>query len=268
VQKPQPKTVATETKKTHTIHTSTHDLARHERAKQVVKSPKISRFGHVKSFQKLSKMITVKEPPAGEPPLLSNWQPAGKVAALVTNPLQKAIELANSHTQPRLERSSTRARLARRLRISTRTVNLAAGSLAVVLLAGFFAYLNVPNFSMRIAAARAGVNASLPAYHPAGFSLRGPIESKPGQITLTYRSNSDTRQFTIRQATSTWNNEALVEKYVATDKRPYQTYQASDRTIYIYDTNRATWLNNGVWYRVEGNSSLNSDQLVRLATSL
>lgn len=247
-------------------HTFT-EQQRLERANLSKKNPQVSRFGiQLQPLKKITQILTVKEMPKEEPIILSHASaPAGKT---IINPFESALHSASAHTAPKLKKPHLRARTAKRLKVSAKVLNIGVVSFALLLLGGFIAYQNVPNFSMRIAAAKAGVHAGLPGYQPSGFSLRGPIEAEPGQITLNYHSNSDNRQFTISQHNSSWTNESLVENYVAMNQRPYQTYQASDKTIYIYDDNNATWVNNGVWYKIEGNSSLNSDQLLRLATSL
>ncbi len=236
------------------------------RASHTPKSPNISRFGSSSSVvKKFSPHLSVKEAPSQSVTAVS--APMG-LASLV-NPFHNALEHATSHTQAKPKKPSVRSRTARKLRISTKALNAASISAAFLLLAGFFAFQNVPNLSMRVAAARSGVKAaSLPGYQPAGFSMQGPIKVESGKVTLTYQSNSDQRQFSLSQRSSSWNNETLVEKFIASNRRPYQTFQAKDKTIYMYDTSSATWIDNGVWYQIEGESSLNSDQLLRIASSL
>lgn len=147
-------------------------------------------------------------------------------------------------------------------------MNAAAGALAIVLLAGFFAYQNIPNISMRVAASRAGFSAKMPGYQPSGFALQGPINYKPGQISLSFKSNSDDRAFNVSQQVSGWNSEALADNYLAANNKEYQTYQDKGRTIYLYDNSRATWVSGGIWYEVDGNGILSSEQLIRVANSL
>jgi hypothetical protein len=72
----------------------------------------------------------------------------------------------------------------------------------------------------------------------------------------------------LSQRSSEWNSDALVQNFVATSRRAYQSYQDNGKTIYIYEGNNATWVDGGVWYQIEGNASLNSDQLLRIAKSL
>lgn len=140
--------------------------------------------------------------------------------------------------------------------------------MAVLLVGSVFAFQNMPEIAMKIASTRAGLNANLPAYQPSGFALAGPIKYNSGEVTLNYKSNSDERAFNVVQKNSSWNSETLLENFVETNTRPYQTFQANGRTIYIYDGNKATWVDGGVWYNIDGQANLNSDQLLKIAESL
>lgn len=86
---------------------------------------------------------------------------------------------------------------------------------------------------------------------------------------LNYSSNSDEREFTITQRDSNWNSETLKSNYVlgASTEAP-QTYEDKGRTIYLFGEGAATWVSNGIWYEIKGDSKLTPDQLVRIATSL
>ena len=139
---------------------------------------------------------------------------------------------------------------------------------SVLILGGYFAYNNVPNLAMRVASARSGISGSMPGYQPSGFSLGGPIEYKTGQISISFKSNSDNRSYTVTQRNSDWNSETLLENHVAMGKRQYQTFQDKGKTIYMYDGDSASWVDNGVWYEIDGNTSLNTDQVLRIANSL
>ena len=150
-----------------------------------------------------------------------------------------------------------------------RLVTYGASALAAVMLVGFIAYQNIPTVAVRYASTRAGVTASLPGYQPAGFDLSQKVHYNPGQITLNYSSNSDEREYTITQRDSNWNSETLKNNYVlgASTEVP-QTYEDKGRTIYLYGESAATWVSNGIWYEIKGDSKLTPDQLIRIATSL
>lgn len=244
---------------------SGHDAARIQHALEIPKSPKISKFGLPRTkVRTVTKVLPVKEPPVSEPTVLYR----SYASTLAVNPFSKAIESATAHTLPKLKKPSLKSKTARRLKVSTKIVNLAASSLVVVVLGGFIAYQNIPNLSLRVAAAKAGVTARLPGYQPSGFSLRGPIQANAGQVTLTYRSNTDDRKFDVTQRSSAWDNQSLIKNHVAVKQRPYQTLQSENKTIYMYDGGKATWVDRGVWFQIDGGSVLNSDQLLRIAASL
>jgi len=184
--------------------------------------------------------------------------------------LERGLAVANSHELPTLpsQHKSKRKKLAHKLGISPRAMAISSTVLAGVLLGGFFAIQNVPNLSMRVASARAGFNASMPGYSPSGFSFKGPIKYSPGQVTISFDSNTDDREYSVTQRATNWNSEALLSNYVVSTNKQYQTYLDRGRTLYIYDESNATWIDNGVWYQVEGNSDMTTDQLVRIASSI
>jgi len=184
------------------------------------------------------------------------------------NPFQTAVDQAVSHNQPRAKKPKVHHRVAKRLHVSPRLVSFVSVSVVTLAIGGVIAYQNFPELSMRIASAKSGLRAHLPGYQPAGFAMAGPIKYAPGEVTLNYKSHSDERSFDVVQRSSAWNSEALLENYVVPTKQPYQTFEAGGRTIYIYDSNKATWVDGGVWYHIDGKTNLNSDQLLRIASSL
>src|SRR5690606_24866282 len=175
---------------------------------------------------------------------------------------------AHEHASAKKTHKKRSRKLATKLGIGHKALNASAAALAFIMLAGFFAYQNIPNISMRIASSRAGFTAKMPQYQPSGFSLAGPIEYEPGRISVAFRSNSDNRSFQVSEQVSGWNSEALADNYLAANSKAYQTYQDKGRTIFLYDDANATWVSGGVWYNIDGNGVLNNDQLIRIANSL
>jgi len=214
-------------------------------------------------------VLPVKPAPApSQPPLLDTHHHTQLDKKTSGVAFQEAIQKSTSHQRQPLKATTKRQRVAHKLRISPKVVSISAASLSILLLVGFFAYQNVPNVSMRVATARAGVQGNLPDYRPSGFGLNGPIQYQQGQIVVNYKSHSDNRQFRISQRATDWNGETLLNQFVTTNRRAYQTYQSDGKTIYIYDDANATWVDKGIWYQIEGKSALNSDQLLRLAASM
>lgn len=190
--------------------------------------------------------------------------PVSESERLVTN----ALKHARAHEANQPFAKKPKKRLAHKLGFKRRTANMAMGALAALLLVGFFVYQNIPNLSMRLASNRAGFNAQLPDYQPSGFSQDNLVTYSPGKVSVSFHSNSDDRRFNLTQQVSNWNSEALADNYLAANDKPYQTYQEQGKTIYIYDNSSATWVNGGVWYQIEGKSSLTSDQLLKIASSI
>lgn len=181
--------------------------------------------------------------------------------------IEESLRNATSHLE-KFEDKVSRSTFWDRVGFRNKTANFATLTVAGLLLFGFFAYQNVPNFEMRLAATRSGVSASIPDYRPAGFSGAKDIKAEPGKVSASFFSNSSDKNFTVTQQASNWSSDSLLTNHVLANKQPFQTYQDAGKTVYIYnDSNAATWVNGGVWYRIDGNASLTSDQLLRVANS-
>lgn len=243
------------------------DLEREKRASAVKRSTLVKKFSGSSAPQTAPIGIEHDQSvPQRVVPLAVQPFPASAHPVRLTpshSVIEKGLRAAQSHSEAP-QKTARHPRSKRR----TRLASMGAGVMAVVLLGAFFTYQNMPNLAMRYAAARSGVNASLPDYQPSGFALNHHIQYNPGQIILSFESNSDDREFTITQRESNWNSETLRSNYVAEATQNIQTFEDKGRTIYLYGDSNATWISGGVWYDIKGNSELNSDQLIRIATSM
>lgn len=180
--------------------------------------------------------------------------------------IQQALDAA-----PARSSSSNRQRApknARKQRFMPRFLSLASAGTALLLLGGYFTYLNMPNLSVRVAAAQAGIDASYPSYRPSGYSLNGPIAYDNGQVQMKFAANGGPQNFTLTQERSGWDSSAVLDNYVepkAGDQ--YVATRDSGLTIYTYGNN-AAWVNNGILYTIKGDAPLSTDQISRIATSL
>lgn len=230
-------------------------------AKVVKKSSLIRKFSEI--------TLSRSRPEANtQPTKLRRLQAVATATAVLANPLEDGLNNATSHNEAKTPRQKRHVRVANRLRISPRVLSGGSILLSGLLITGFFAYQNIPNFQMRLYSSRAGVRASMPSYKPAGFDLKGGITYKAGQVTVGYKSNSDDRNYKITQTASSWNSEALLDNFLVANKRLYSAIPDKGKVIYLYEGSNATWVDGGVWYRIEGNSQLSSDQLLNLANSL
>ncbi len=232
------------------------DHTRLERAQAIRKNRLVSRFSRPQ-FLKHTKALDVQAPP--------RTAAATERRHPATDPLMAALEKATSHQQKAPRRLRLHQRVAHRLGISSRALVISVVAVIAVLGSGWYAYQNIPKVTLKIASARAGFQASLPDYHPSGYALEGPIQYTPGQITMTYHSTLDTRQYQIVQQPSKWNSETLLNN-VTSSHQPYQTYENNGKTVYISD-GQATFMNGGVQTIIKG-ASLTGDQLAKIADSL
>jgi hypothetical protein len=148
-----------------------------------------------------------------------------------------------------------------------RAVHITAAALAVLILGGYFAYINMPNLSVRIAASHAGVNASYPEYKPDGYAFNGPVSYAPGEVLLEFASNTNDQAYSISQRSSNWDSQAVLDNFVTQKSDSYLTYSEQGLTIYTFD-NQAAWVNKGVLYTIDGNAPLSSGQILQIAASL
>lgn len=242
-------------------HINPHRL---NRAQKAEKSPAITRFG------------TVIAQPTQSPAGTTTPEPA---SSQLTQHLKTTHAASNSSSKTSVKEaliksavhSATHAAAhAKPLNKPKRSLSkFVPAALATLLISGYVAYLNVPSISMKVAAHRAGFAASLPSYKPAGYSLSGPIATSPGEVSVNFASNTDDRNFKLKQQPTTWDSTALLENFVVKKSPNYLTYQDRGLTIYIFDGSSAAWVNGGKLYQIEGsNSRLDTDQLLKLATSV
>lgn len=245
-----------------------------ERAKATQKSHHIRRFNHHATSQapkpvvKKHAELDVEDAPDNHAHHHAAPAHAPAVALSASERLvANALKNAHAHEAHDAYKHPKR-RLHHKLGLSRKAANLAMSSLAVLLLAGFFVYQNIPNFSMRLASSRAGFSAQQPGYSPVGFAQDKLVSYSPGKVTISFHSNSDDREYQLTQQVSNWNSQALADNYLIKEGKQYQTYESNGKTVYVYDGSHATWVNGGVWYQIGGQSGLSSEQLLRIANSI
>ena len=253
-------------KVTYVAKQSSADAVRISRAQSTEKSHMVSKFG-VSGMRSSVKKTVAHLPVVSAPAVITS---TGKA---VTNELEKfehALKNASTHIQQLEKDVIKKVPFLQRIGFKNRVANVATMSCAVLLLVGFFAYQNATSISMKVASSRTGISAKMPGYIPAGYDASKKVDSMDGQISISFHSNTDAKTFTLTQQSSNWNSASLLANHI--QKRNcstcYQTWQNEGKTVYIYDNSNAAWVDGGIWYQIEGNASLTSDQLLRLANSL
>lgn len=239
---------------------------RHEHVKKVKKSKLITRFGN---FAGGPSFITKSEPIAVKPVPEATTTHIGHQAVKTESApdFNAAIHHATSHEQPAHKHPKRAHRAARKLGISSKAFNAGAAMIAIVLLVGFYAYQNKAGAEFQTAASKAGIHASLPGYTPSGYAMSGPVQYQPGEVTVSFKSNSDERNYSLSQQSSNWNSDALAAN-LASQPGNYNTVQDGDKTIFVDQNSNASWVKNGVLYEISGDSTLSTDQLLKIVNSI
>lgn len=248
------------------------DPARASRASQVARSPRVERFRRTQAVRHATMAAPAARPIQQHAATSSLTRTPVSIPArhavtarppADTDIFEQAIAYARSHEQPvprELGRQKTK-----RSKKYRRVTGIFASVLMVAALGGFIFWQNRADIELQLASARSGVPASMPAYKPTGFAVKG-LTYSPGSVTIGFHSTNG--NFNVTQKTSNWDSETLLQNYVATSGQAYNAYQAAGRTVYIYGNDNATWVNGGVWYQVNDNGLLNKDQIINLATSM
>lgn len=246
----------------------------------VQRSPAISKFGN--DVQQTN--IAPQPTPASKPDLTEPEQPQAhpvveralqnleqRQAPQKPEPAQSPKELKEALIKERLSEvdkaEDVRPKKSKNPFKRSRLSAFATSALSVLLLGGYLTYINLPNISMRVAATHAGVAATLPNYQPSGYSFTGPITYSPGEVAINYASKEDDKNYTVKQKSSNWNSQAVLDNYILKQTDSYLTYQEKGLTIYSYD-NKAAWVNGGILYTIEGDASLSGEQVLNIATSM
>lgn len=237
----------------------------------VQKSPHITKFAPHPSGLHAHAVKTSNDIAAREHPLVAkakeqhqarqhHAQHAPKPSHVIKEEaIQEALDKAPSKSEQREKRSRSKF---------SRFASVASATLALLLLGGYFTYLNMPSLSVRVAAAQAGVDASYPEYKPDGYRLSGPIAYTGGQVSMKFAANAGPHTYTIDQSKSSWDSSAVLDNYVMKKVgQNYLAYNERGLTIYTFGGN-AAWVNGGILYTISGDAPLSSDQIRRIATSM
>ncbi len=150
----------------------------------------------------------------------------------------------------------------------SRFASVAMTSVALLFLGGYLTYINIPNLSVRIAAASTGIDASLPSYQPAGYRIHGPISYQDGEVNVNYKSNNSSQGYKITQRPTDWDPIATLDNYVESDsKNDYQIHSVQGLTVYTYNK-KAVWVNGGILHIIAGNAPLSNQQVEHIVASM
>jgi len=184
-----------------------------------------------------------------------------------TTPVRKTIAKQTTTAATRKAAVAKRAAaevVAKKMRIRVALISIS--SIIVLVGGGIAAYLFVPPVSFWVATTRANVNAKLPTWAPDGYRVDGVVESSPGQITINYKSSSETT-YSITQQNSTWDSNGVLENKVKPKSRDYQTLTQKGLTIYRFSST-AIWVNGGVLFTITDGNNLTNEEILQIIDSM
>lgn len=232
------------------------------RAMKVKLNNKISRFG-----APVPTTATISSNPYSAPLKMAPKEAMPKAEVKPKDIFEHAIEQANSHQQPTLTKKELKQLHGRKPFKKSIAGYTVAGFVALIII-GYGAYASMPNVMVKVASIRAGFAASLPAYHPSGYSLAS-VGYSPGRVAFNFNSNIDSRNFKLTEQSSNWDSATLVSSIIMPAQgNNYKKLMVNGQTVYLFGQDMATWVSNGIRYQVQGNGSLSTNQLVKLATNL
>jgi hypothetical protein len=278
------KNIANQPKKADIESRTNHiDNSRLARVQSIDKNNKVRRFGHGVNAGTAKAAPTPKVEVGEVMPRKSEAQPARASAetlkplpSMVTSVshqnlermLDEALTKADAHKRPKRGQMHNQS-IVQKIKNAPRWLSFGATAVVLIILVSYIAMNRVPSVAVRVAATKAHIKAQVPAYVPSGFSFAGPVNYSDGSVSIKFKANdSSNREFTVKQTGSKMSSKSLEDKIIPKDTQ-VQTSVVNGNTVYIYgQSNDAAWVNNNIQYTIADSANLNSDQLLKIASSL
>jgi len=191
------------------------------------------------------------EPPVTPPPQQGNEPEEGDI-------FTKALATANHFVDVRTHRAQFKKKK------QTHIATMLAGSLALIIIASFVAYQNSPALQLQVASMQSGIAASLPNFKAAGFQYNG-VRANNNSVTVGFKNSSGNYQLT--QTSTNFSDADMIQSIgstTASGNPAYSVILAGNTVVYRFSNINATWVANGKWYTVTGNSALSDNQVKAL----
>jgi hypothetical protein len=146
-------------------------------------------------------------------------------------------------------------------------VALAMSAVSIALL-GYLVHLNLPDWSVRVAAMQSGIESAYPSHVPRGYRMTGITADSGGRVTIEF-AHGDGRSFALIQEKSSWDSAALLSQFVIPEwGNDYEIIKEQGLTIYVVGSD-AAWMDGGIFYRIDdAGDGLTKQQLHDIAVSL
>lgn len=227
------------------------------RASSIEKSGAITRFGEDRSnsFSKLQAHVPVRIAP--DKPLEEEDAPVPEPQR-TNDPSEmftKAIAQATHYTDVKTFSAAYRKKARRHF------TSMAAAVTALLLLAGFAAYINSPGLQIKVAGMQAGISTMNPGLDKAGFAYGGVSTVSDKRVI---NMSAGEHHYQLVQERTNWGEEQMINSVssVGANGNPnYKTMKINGQTVYRLTNGNATWIKNGVWYQLNGERAVSDKQL-------
>ncbi|MCA9347410.1 hypothetical protein KC930_02390 [Candidatus Saccharibacteria bacterium] len=147
-------------------------------------------------------------------------------------------------------------------------LSASAATLSVLLIAGFLAYQNMASISLLMANNKSGISAHIPKGVPSNFAILNTINASKGQVSLSFKSRTDDRKFTITQQQTDMSAAELGEVLASSDHPALQSFDSNGIKLFITSAGNADWIDGNMRINISGDSGLTTEQLATIAKSL
>lgn len=189
-------------------------------------------------------------------------------AQLREEKIAEKVMLSEMRKDKQAKNNQTKAVRHIKKRRGGRIILALATSTACVIALAAVVKVNLPNISVKVAAAQTGVEANYPNYIPSEFSLSGVYTNDKNSVIIEFKGQNNAK-FTLAEEKSAWDSNALLSNYVkGAYGNDYDTVREQNATIYISHSN-ATWVKNGTFYKLTADAGvLNKRQIKNIVNSL
>jgi hypothetical protein len=243
---------------------NTLDEARLARAQQAARSPLVSHHASDRPVGVLPQLgpLAVKpvpvKPEGHEPATPPAPQPSNRPTDIFEHALANANHFVDIQTHKAHFRKKARRHAA----------SMAAGTLALLLIAAFAFYQNSPGLQFKVASVHAGVTTHMPDLNAAGFAYNG-VKADHDKLIVGFSGAKGS--YRLSQVNTNLSGQDVINSLGATDaggNPDFTTVQADGTTVYRFGNTDALWVQDGTWYTVTGTGALTNDQVTALVRNI
>ena len=182
--------------------------------------------------------------------------------------IAEKVILSEMRADKRAKKTQEKATRHIKKRHSGRIILAFATSSACVLALAAVVKFNLPNISVKVAAAQTGVEANYPNYIPSNFNLSGVYTNDKNSVIIEFKGLEGAK-FTLAEEKSAWDSNALLANYVkGAYGETYDTIREQNVTIYVNHSN-AAWVKSGTFYKLTADAGvLSKRQIKNIVNSL